>query len=65
MVSIYSTTTMEIEMPSYDWIKQHKEITDLKERLKMMEKNVRDLQEQLQNAYKRIGTLTNKRDLPL
>ena len=56
---------MEIEMPSYDWIKQHKEITNLQERLKIMEKNVRDLQEQLQNAYKRIGTLTNKRDLPL
>ena len=52
-------------MPSYDWIKQHKEITDLQERLKIMEKNVRDLQEQLQKAYKRIGALTKKRDLPL
>ena len=52
-------------MPSYDWIKQHKEITDLQEKLKIMEKNVKDLQEQLQKAYKRIGTLTNKRDLPL
>ena len=52
-------------MPSYDWIKTHQEILDLKEHLKLMEKNVYDLQEQLQEAYKRIGELTYKRDLPL
>ena len=52
-------------MPSYDWIKHNNNIKELEERLKIMEKNVRDLQEQFQNAYKRIGTLTNKRDLPL
>jgi len=52
-------------MPSYDWIKQQQEILDLKERLKIMENNVKDLQEQLQNSYKRIGKLTYKRDIPL
>ena len=52
-------------MPSYEWIKTHEEILELQNQLKMLERNVRELQEQLQKAYKRIGDLTHKRDLPL
>tara|TARA_Y100001963_G_scaffold77780_1_gene107804 strand:+ start:1209 stop:1367 length:159 start_codon:yes stop_codon:yes gene_type:complete len=52
-------------MPSYQWIKQHEEILELQKQLKMMERNVKELQEQLQKSYKRIGELTYKRDLPL
>jgi len=52
-------------MPSYDWIKQHEEVRELENKLKIMERNVKELQEQLQASYKRIGELTYKRDMEL
>jgi len=52
-------------MPSYDWIKQREEVLQLENKLKIMKMNVKDLQQQLQAAYKRIGELTNKRDIEL
>ena len=52
-------------MPSYDWMKQHQDILLLEERIKMLEYNMKELQEQLQNAYKRISKLHDKRDIPL
>ena len=52
-------------MPSYEWIKAHKEIILLEERIKMLENNVKELQAQLQNSYKRIGELHNLRNIPV
>jgi|TARA_R100001530_G_scaffold129079_1_gene99141 prefoldin subunit 5 len=52
-------------MPSYDWIKQREEVIELENKLKIMERNIKELQEQLQAAYKRIGELTYKRDMEL
>jgi cbb3-type cytochrome oxidase cytochrome c subunit len=52
-------------MPSYEWIKQREEILKLEDELKIMKINVKDLQQQLQAAYKRIGELVNKRSLEL
>ena len=52
-------------MPSYEWIKQREEILKLEDELKIMKINVKDLQQQLQAAYKRIGELTYKRDIEL
>ena len=37
----------------------------MKEDNTILRKNVKELQQQLQKAYKRIGELTHKRDLPL
>ena len=52
-------------MPSYDWIKKREEVLELENKLKIMERNVKELQQQLQAAYKRIGELVNKRSLEL
>jgi len=52
-------------MPSYDWIKKREEVLELENKLKIMERNVKELQQQLQAAYKRIGELTYKRDMEL
>ena len=52
-------------MPSYDWIKKREEVIELENKLKIMERNVKELQEQLQASYKRIGELVNKRSLEL
>mgnify|MGYP003136170774 FL=1 len=52
-------------MPSYDWIKKREEVIELENKLKIMERNVKELQQQLQAAYKRIGELTYKRDMEL
>ena len=52
-------------MPSYDWIKKREEVLELENKLKIMERNVKELQQQLQAAYKRIGELTYKRDIEL
>tara|TARA_R100001015_G_C4588870_1_gene144561 strand:- start:200 stop:352 length:153 start_codon:yes stop_codon:yes gene_type:complete len=47
-------------MPSYEWIKRMEEIEELNNEIKILKDNIYMLQEQLQEAYKRIKDLSNK-----
>tara|TARA_R100000664_G_C2666064_1_gene80141 strand:+ start:383 stop:538 length:156 start_codon:yes stop_codon:yes gene_type:complete len=47
-------------MPSYEWIKRMEEVEKLKEKIKILEDNIFQLQGQLQEAYKKIKDLSDK-----